>query len=166
MTVTLFQILGEKNLQKVPFSLKDVIRGRSHWHKTVNIFSCWKWSNLSFFKPSVCLWKPEKNPGCFTILIQVLIWKIFKDVVKCVTTWKLTWKQQKHICPRQFIWNFFLNFGLQLMCTALACQYSKTASQTLFWWKAAPFINVTFVTTQAAKDKPKGNAVCWSKFWF
>lgn len=108
----------------------------------------------------------RKNPGCFIIFIWVFIWKILKNGVKCGTTWELTWKQQKHTCPRQFSWNFFLNFGLQLMCTSLACQYSKPASQTLFWWKAAAFINMTSVTTQAAKDKPKGNAVCWNKFWF
>lgn len=115
----------KKNPAKMLFSLKDVIRGRHHWHKAVNLFSCRKWYKFVIFKPSICLWKPEKTLCCSLTFIRAFIWKILKDGVKCGTTWELTWKQQKNICPRKFSWNFFLNFGLQLMCTTLACQYSK-----------------------------------------
>lgn len=118
--------LGRKkeNLQKVSFSLKDMIRGRNHWHKIVNIYFLAGNGQICHFQTIHLPLETRKPPGCFTAFITSFIWKILKDGVKCRTTWELTLKNQKHIWPKKFSWNFLMNFGLQLMCTSLDYQDS------------------------------------------
>lgn len=122
-------------------------------------FSCWKWSNLSFSNHPFTF-RNQKNPGCFITFIRAFIWKILKDGAKRRTTWEFIYTLEN--LAEISLWILDCNWCAQLWPNGT----QKTTSQTLFWWKAAAFINITFVTIQAAKDKPKGNAVSWNKFWF
>lgn len=96
MTVMLLEILEEKNLQKVPFSLKDMM--------AKGITGTKQWSNLLAENGQNCLLQTiqnQKNPGSLKTAIRALIWKTFKDGAKWILklwnkiTCKLTLKQQR-----------------------------------------------------------------------